>query len=173
MSICGINAGVGAFPNCPADDDGVCQALTEVLGDKAYNSFVQNALFQANYFRDPSKTNTTAYKTYSQLAQWENEGNDIQSWRNDNYAKTSKFIWVLGTEDSVVWPREGEQWGAMDPSDPFHTVLPYTQTAWYTEDTFGLASADKAGKNNWESFVGDHIDFTEDELNGWLEKYFM
>jgi len=37
---------------------------------------------------------------------------------------------VLGTQDSVVWPREGEWWGAMDPSDPFGTVLPMNETRW-------------------------------------------
>jgi hypothetical protein len=39
---------------------------------------------------------------------------------------------VLGTQDTVVWPREGEWWGAMDPNDPFGKVLPMNQTRWYT-----------------------------------------
>jgi len=65
MSICGINAGVGAFPSCPPDGKhigGICKTITEVLGDFAYNSFVQKHLFQANYFRDPSKTDGDHYK---------------------------------------------------------------------------------------------------------------
>lgn len=37
---------------------------------------------------------------------------------------------VLGTQDTVVWPREGEWWGAMDPSDPFGKVLPMNETRW-------------------------------------------
>lgn len=174
MSICGINAGVGAFPSCPPKETGgFCRALTEILGDLAYNPFIQNILFQANYFRDPSKTKSNLYKKYSQLAQWENEGFDVQSSRNELFAKTSKYIWVLGTEDTVVWPREGEQWAAMDPLNPFGSLLPMEQTDWYTKDLFGLATADKAGKNNWESFDGEHIAFTDEELTAWLEKYFM
>jgi palmitoyl-protein thioesterase len=144
-----------------------------VLGDLAYNEFVQNILFQANYFRDPSKTDSKAYKKYSQLAQWENEGDDVQVSRNENFAKTGKFVWVLATEDTVVWPREGEQFGAMDPADPFKTLLSMNETAWYQSDSFGLRTADEAGKNNFESFEGNHIAFTEEELMGWLEKYFM
>jgi len=176
MSINGINAGVGAFPSCSPQAKhigGICQLLTEVLGDFAYNTFVQKHLFQANYFRDPSKTDGDRYKKYSQLAQWENEGDDVDPTRNENFAKTNKFIWVLGTEDTVVWPREGEQWGAMDPADPFNTLLAWNETKWYTEDTFGLRTADEAGKHNFESFEGDHLQFTNDELMGWLEKYFM
>ena len=175
-SICGINAGVGAFPSCaPKDSDsgGICAAITEILGGLAYNEFVQSILFQANYFRDPKRTDTDAYKEHSQLAQWENEGNYPDASRNENFAKTDQFVWVLGTEDTVVWPREGEQWRAMDPADPFGTLLEFNQTAWYTEDTFGLKTADDLNKNNFESFEGQHIAFTNDELMGWLDKYFM
>jgi palmitoyl-protein thioesterase len=132
MSICGINAGVGAFPDCSPQGKvigGVCQALTEVLSSLAYNSFVQGLLFQADYFRDPSKTDSDSYKKYSQLAQWENEGSTANVTLNENFAKTEQFVWVKGNEDTVVWPREGEWFGAMDPNDPWNTVLPMNQVS--------------------------------------------
>merc|ERR1712159_755874 len=69
MSICGINAGVGAFPQCSPKIPivgGVCKALTEVLGTAAYYKLSQGILFQADYFRDPSKVNTSAYLKHSQ-----------------------------------------------------------------------------------------------------------
>merc|ERR1719476_40578 len=62
ISICGINAGVAAFPQCSPQTPllgGICKVLTEVLGSLAYNPIVQSFLFQANYFRDPTKVNTT------------------------------------------------------------------------------------------------------------------
>jgi palmitoyl-protein thioesterase len=175
MSICGINAGVGAFPNCSPQSPTIgsaCEALTEVLSTFAYTQAAQNILFQADYFRDPSKTNTTAYKSLSQLAAWENEGDFVNTTFNDNFAITEQYVWVLGTEDTVVWPREGEWWGTMDPNDPWNTILPMNQTRWYIEDSFGLRTADEAGKNNWESFDGQHIDFTTEELMYWLDTYF-
>ncbi|KAK3250801.1 hypothetical protein CYMTET_39835 [Cymbomonas tetramitiformis] len=58
MSICGINAGVGAFPECSPSTPvvgSVCSAITEVLGDLAYLEIAQDILFQADYFRDPKK----------------------------------------------------------------------------------------------------------------------
>jgi len=91
-----------------------------------------------------------------------------------NWAKTEKFVWVKGTEDTVVWPREGEWWGAMSevPGEEFKTVNTMKDTRWFKEDLFGLATADKAGKNHFESFKGEHIRMTEEELFGWLDKYF-
>ena len=114
-----------------------------------------------------------AYLQNSQLAQWNGEGasGSNATWIA-NYLKTETFVWVEGTEDIVVWPREGEQWGAMSPDDPWGTVQPMNETAWYTTDSFGLRTADAAGKNHFESFKGNHIQFTTDELYGWLDTYF-
>jgi len=176
MSICGINAGVGAFPACSPQIPvvgGVCKALTEVLGALAYNPLSQGILFQADYFRDPSRVNASSYLKNSQLAKWNNEGEVNQEYKA-NWAKTSKFVWVKGTEDTVVWPREGEWWGAMSEvsGEEFKVVKEMKDTRWYADDLFGLKTADTAGKNHFESFVGQHIRFTEDELYGWLDKYF-
>jgi palmitoyl-protein thioesterase len=176
MSICGINAGVGAFPVCSPQIPvvgGVCKALTEVLGALAYNPLSQGILFQADYFRDPSRVNASSYLKNSQLAQWNNEGTANLTY-NANWAKTEKFVWVMGTEDTVVWPREGERWGAMStvPGEEFKTVDAMKDTRWYKEDTFGLRTADEAGKNHFESFKGQHIRMTEEELFGWFDKYF-
>ena len=60
----------------------------------------------------------------------------------------------------------------MDPKDPWKTLLPWNETDWYTKDLFGLKTADEAGKIHFESFKGQHIQFTETELYAWLEKYF-
>merc|ERR1712176_654308 len=174
MSICGINAGVGAFPQCSPSFPvvgKVCQGLAEVLGDFAYMEFFQNHLFQADYFRDPVKLNTTAYLNNSELAQWNNEKTVNQEYK-DNWAKASSFVWVKGTKDTVVWPRDGEWWGAADPADPWKKTIPMKETRWYTEDLFGLQTADKAGKNHFESFDGQHIQFTQTELEKWLDQYF-
>ncbi|KAH8053826.1 palmitoyl-(protein) hydrolase [Aureococcus anophagefferens] len=174
MSICGINAGVGAFPQCspeiPVVGPTVCKGLAEVLGDLAYNKLVQDILFQANYYRDPAKTSDASYLKNSRLAHWNGEG-EVNATYVANWAKTDNFIWVEGTLDTVVWPRQGEQWGAMDPKDPWKTVLPMNETDWYTKDSFGLKTADEAGKNHFESFVGEHIRMTDAQLMGWLEKY--
>lgn len=175
MSICGINAGVGAFPNCAPNGGAVmgklCTALSEVLGDFAYLEFIQNHLFQADYFRDPAKVTSAGYLAHSQLARWNGESG-VNATFVANYAKTSQFVWVKGLNDTVVWPRDGEWWGQASPSDPWHSVLPMKQSSWYVHDTFGLRSADEAGKNHFESFQGEHIQFTQQELYAWLDKYF-
>jgi len=179
MSICGINAGVGSFPQCGPDVPivgSICELLDNVLGDIAYIKSVQELLFQANYYRDPLKVNTTQYLENSQLSAWNNEGCNQEvgvcnATYKSNFLKTEHYVWVKGTEDTVVWPREAEWWGAPAPGQ-YKIINKMNDTRWYKEDTFGLQSAEKAGKNSFESFAGEHIRFTEPELFGWLQKYF-
>ena len=120
LSICGCNAGVAAWPQCsPAGKliGPVCRALAEVLGDLAYLKMVQDVLFQANYYRDPLRLKDEAYLANSRLAHWNGESHANATWRA-NFLRTEKFVWVEGTRDTVVFPRDGEHWAAPDPADP-------------------------------------------------------
>ena len=177
MSICGINGGVAAFPHCAPSTPVVghaCLALAETLGALAYDPLVQRFLFQANYYREPSMLGTEPYKANSQLAQWNGEGAHANvSASRAKWAKTNRFVWVEATEDSMVYPREGEQWGGLPGDYPEEKrAVPMQEMPWYTTDAFGLRAAQLAGKNSFETFVGEHIRFDEKQLLEWLHKYF-
>jgi palmitoyl-protein thioesterase len=185
ISVNGVNAGIGAVPYCrpkfEADEQdetdssdlsfSMCDLLMEAASKRFYTSYMQEHSFQANYWRDPRPSAQEAYKTYAQLADWNNEAHDVNATYNENWAKTERFVWVMAEQDQMVWPKEGEHWGAPDPNDPFNSVLPMKQTEWYQKDLFGLRTADEAGKNAFESFDGDHLQFTMEEFDGWVTKY--
>ena len=191
VSVNGVNAGEGTVPGCfpkstgaaaadaDADSDkkepalgSVCDLLLEQATRRAYTEFAQGHSFQANYWRDPRVSKQEDYYKYSQLARWNNEGpNNNNQTLNENFAKTSKFVWVMATQDSMVWPKEGEHWGCpnnADGKDPFvWPVLPMSECEWYKEDLFGLQSA----SNVFETFEGDHLRFTMDDFDRWVTTY--
>ena len=175
LSVNGVNAGEGAVPYCRPSELGLgfsmCDLLMEQASKRAYTEWAQEHSFQANYWRDPRPVEKEAYQTYSQLARWNNEGKTFNQTLKDNWARTSKFVWIMAEKDGMVWPREGEHWGAPDPSDPFNHILPMNETEWYQKDLFGLRTAQEAGKNFFESFNGDHLQFTMEDFNGWVQKY--
>ena len=177
ISVNGVNAGVGAVPGCLPKKDmdtvqlgGICDLLIEQASRRAYSVWTQQHSFQANYWRDPRPTEHEKYAEFSQLAHWNNEGH-VNETLKDNYAKTKKFVWVMASDDSMVWPKEGEHWGAADPKDPFHSVLPMNETEWYQKDLFGLRSAQEAGKNYFEEFEGDHLQFKLEDFDHWIQTY--
>lgn len=178
VSVNGVNAGVGAVPHCFPNElqgnteslGGMCDLLLEQASRHAYSEWTQEHSFQANYWRDPRPVEREKYEQFSQLARWNNEGHFNQTFK-DNYAKTNKFVWIMATEDGMVWPKEGEHWGAPDPQDPFHTILPMNETEWYQKDLFGLKTAQEAGKNYFESFQGDHLQFEMEDFDRWIHTY--
>lgn len=187
VSVNGVNAGEGSVPGCFPNDSqqqsnasgklgSFCDLLLEQASRRAYTDFAQEHSFQSNYWRDPRLSHREDYYKHSQLARWNNEGpNNNNQTLNENFAKTSKFVWVMATKDSMVWPKEGEHWGmpdSKDGKDPFASpILPMNETEWYQEDLFGLKTAQAAGKNFFETFEGDHLRFTMEEFDQWVATY--
>lgn len=174
LSVHGTVVGVASFPHC--DTAGllgpVCKFLDRFLvGPIAYTKELQNHLFQADYFRDPKHVNSKHYKANSQIAQWNNEGNTVDPTIPANFAKTKRFAMIKAEKDTMIYPNDGEWWGAFDEDGK--TKLAMKDTVWYQKDLFGLKTADEAGKIFFNSTTGDHLQFTEKELLAWVDQYFM
>ena len=72
-------------------------------------------LSKADYFRDPEKVDGDAYKTYSQLAKWNNEAADSpDATINANFGLVQKWAMIKAEGDSMIFPNEGEWWGKFD-----------------------------------------------------------
>lgn len=187
ISVNGVNAGEGAVPRCfpsstvslsSSSRSGVnivfdfCDFLMEQASRRAYTEFAQEHSFQANYWRDPRPSMHEMYQKYSQLAKWNNEAGFVNQTLVENWSKTQAFVWVMATEDHMVWPQEGEHWGAPDPEAPFQHVLPMKETEWYKKDLFGLRTAQEQNKNFFETFQGDHLQFSMEDFDRWIQTYF-
>jgi len=174
LSIHGTVSGVAGFPNCNPDGllGPVCASLAKLLGVAAYTSLAQNALFQADYYRDPSRVGKDAYKKGSQIAQWNNEGEIVDSTINANFAKTKRFVMIKAEKDSMVYPNEGEWWGHFEDG-AFKKVLSMKDTDWYQKDLFGLRTADEAGKIFFNSTTGDHLQFSDAQVAAWIDQYYL
>lgn len=176
ISVHGTVMGVAAFPGCFQQGKPlglICKALAEGLGDLAYLSLAQDILFQANYYRDPARTTSQAYLKNSQIAKWNNEDSaTANATYTANFGKVKKFAMVKALKDSMVFPNEGEHWGS-EPDGTFAAPQDMKDTKFYKENLFGLKDADAAGKFSYETTPGDHLQFTDAQLFGWLDKYFI
>lgn len=174
LSIHGTGMGVSGFPNCNPVGiiPGICDTIADAMGDMAYTRLIQDSLFQANYFRDPWRTNTTEYLKFSQIAQWNNEHVFNQTLK-DNFVKVASYSMIKALKDTMVFPNEGEWWGEFPQGTFNKTVETLTQTPFYIHDLFGLKTVDQAKKFAFETTPGEHLQFTQKELTGWLDKYFI
>jgi palmitoyl-protein thioesterase len=67
------------------------------------------------------------------------------------------------TEDTVVDPKESEWFGTY--ADNTHELIYMNQTALYTEDWIGIKSLDEAGKITYVPIVGNHLQFTYEQID--------
>lgn len=171
LHVHGTISGVSGFPQCNPAGNSLCKGISQLCGELAYNSIVQGILFQADYFRDPRLVNSSAYLEHSQLAAWNNEAGVPNTTYKSNFASVEKFVLVKAMGDTMVFPNEGEWFGHFADGDSY-TPIPMNETRWYREDLFGLKTVSDAGKIHLESTPGNHLQFTEEELFGWVDKYF-
>ena len=174
LSVHGTVVGVAAFPHC--DPTGlmgpVCRLVASLAGDAAYTSLTQGLLFQIDYYRDPLRVTSDAYKAHSELAAWNNEGNVVNETYKRNFVSVDKWVMIKASKDTMIHPNEGEHWGAFADGS-LKKVLPMRETPWYVEDLFGLKTVDERGGIFFNATAGDHMQFTKEELVAWLEYYFL
>ena len=53
------------------------------------------------------------------------------------------------------------------------TIDQMKDTSLYKNDNFGLKTVDEAGKIFYETTDGNHLQFTIEQLHGWLNKYWQ
>ena len=171
LHVHGTVSGVSGFPQCNPASSSLCKGISQLCGDLVYNGLVQGILFQADYFRDPNKITSAGYEQHSQLALWNNEiaGKENATYK-ENFVSVDQYVMVKAMKDTMVFPNEGEHWGHF--KDGTYDAIPMNQTKWYQGDTFGLQTMDKAGKIHFETTAGNHLQFTETQLFGWIDKYF-
>lgn len=150
--------GVFGIPNCSPNDT-LCEEMRLLLSQGAYIDWIQDSLVQAQYWHDP--IHEEEYHNYSIfLADINNEKVVNEEYRT-NLMKLDNFVMVKFLEDSMVVPRESEWFGFYAPGQDVE-VLPLQQTQLYLEDRLGLKEMDEAGKLNFLSVDGDHLNFSDE-----------
>lgn len=173
ISVHGTVNGVAGFPNC--DPQGllgpVCKLLAEFLGDLAYAEFVQNMLFQADYFRDPKRYTDDAYLTNSEIAQWNNENpKTVNNTFGENFSSLKAIALIKALKDTMVFPNEAE-WFGQFAADSLKTIEKMEDTDNYKQNRFGLKDLHEANKMTFNTTEGNHLEFTAEQLFFWLDNY--
>lgn len=136
ISMHGPLAGVAGFPGCSLDK-AACMAFDELLGAMAYNSFVQQHLAQANYFRDPRKS--AKYLEGDRfLVDINNErASESSPTMKSNWASLNSVCLVKALGDTTVIPNDSEWFGAFADGS-YDQKWGFVDTPWYKDDLFGL-----------------------------------
>jgi len=175
VSIHGPMMGVASLPQCNTTS-AICKAVDEILiGHAVYDSFVQNHLAQANYYRDPKKLDT-----YRKQGLFLNDINNEKEGRtpNDGYKtrlnQLKKLALVKALGDTMVWPNDSEWFGFFkDGSTKEKFTGKGDDGPWVTEDWYGFKELVSSGKVDYLTTPDNHLQFPLSFLDQMVQTYFM
>lgn len=157
----GQHQGVFGLPSCPASasQSHTCEYIRKMLNYGAYSSWIQNKLVQAQYWHDP--LNEEEYHNKSIFLADINSENGLNDEYRTNLKKLDNFVMVKFLTDTMVVPQESEWFGFYAPGQD-QDLLPLQQTQLYLEDHLGLKEMDEAGKLQFLTQPGDHLEFSDE-----------
>ena len=77
---------------------------------------------------------------------------------------------MMFTEDTMVHPKESEWFQQLDASG---NLQPLEESDFYKNDTLGLKTLNEAKKVQFVSVKGDHLQFTEDDINNTIVPFLL
>ena len=165
----GPNKGVGAIPHCFSGF--ICNIVNSIARSLVYKDFVQDYLGPAGYFRDPANLDT--YLADSVYLPYVN--NEVSQSGSDSikerFSALNGALFVMFSEDTMVYPKESEWFWELQADEK--TVTDVKKTDFYTSDYIGLRALDEAGKVQYETIQGDHLQFTEQDIDDMIVPFLL
>ncbi|XP_011167607.1 palmitoyl-protein thioesterase 1 [Solenopsis invicta] len=170
ISLGGQHQGVFGIPKC-SDTSRLCNYMRRMLHFGAYLWYIQNSLIQASYWHDPLQEDEYRKKNLF-IAEINNEIINNTEYKN-NLQKLQALVLVKFENDSMVEPVETEWFGFYKPGQA-KEVQKLQESELYKQDWLGLRAMERAGKVNYLSLPGDHLQFTADWfIDNIIKKYLI
>jgi len=163
VTLGGPHMGVEAVPGCFTGF--ACNIVNAVVKKLVYTSLAQNWIAPAGYFRDVA--NVKGYLKGSVFLPALNNENQSQNaeyaaLRASRFSSVNAAMFVMFDSDSVIYPKQTAWFQALDTKG---ALVPLKSSDFYLKDYIGLKALMDADKVQFEAFAGDHLQFTDKEIN--------
>ncbi|PGG95727.1 hypothetical protein AJ79_09900 [Helicocarpus griseus UAMH5409] len=161
--------GISSFQACSSTGDWLCKGAEALLRLGRWSAFVQSRLVPAQYYRDPEEIDQ--YLAYSNfLADINNEREVKNKTYKENLSKLNKFAMYMFEQDLTMVPKESAHFAEVNATSG--VVTPLKNRTIYEEDWIGLKQLDGQGKLDFKTLPGEHMRFSDEDLQKVFEEYF-
>lgn len=161
VTLGGPHMGVDAVPQCTSGP--ICNVVNFVVKKIIYFGTVQNWVAPAGYFRDINDYDE--YKAKSAfLPELNNEidqEDDFAKARKAKFSSLNHAHLGMFSQDTVIYPKETAWFSSVDEHGH---VNPLNGTDFYNKDFIGLKSLVDAKNVSFETYQGNHLQFTMDDV---------
>ena len=86
---------------------------------------------------------------------------DFAALKKEKFSSLNGAMLVMFNQDTVIYPKQTAWFQTLDDKGE---VLPLNATDFYNNDYIGLKSLTEAGKVHYVSVEGNHLQFSEDDI---------
>uniref|UniRef100_A0A7S3MKV0 Palmitoyl-protein thioesterase 1 n=1 Tax=Favella ehrenbergii TaxID=182087 RepID=A0A7S3MKV0_9SPIT len=168
-SIGGPNMGVMDIPHCFSGP--FCKVINSIARDFVYTGIIQNIVGPAGYFRDPYHMDR--YLNGSVFLPHLNNEEDDDATKADRKARFTSLngaMLMMFSQDTMVYPKESEWFQQIGPDG---TVQALEDSDFYKNDYLGLKTLNEANKVQFVSVDGDHLQFSQDDINNTIIPFLL
>jgi palmitoyl-protein thioesterase len=157
LSIGGPQMGVADIPHC--FNGKLCRLINTVARKFVYFKRIQDHIGPAGYFRSPHQMKEYVADSVF-LAQANNEKGDdaTKAAIKERFSAINGAMLVMFTEDTMVYPKESEWFQGLNKA---MQVQALDKSDFYKDDYIGLKTLNEAGKVDFVSIDGDHLQFSQ------------
>ena len=173
-SIGGPNMGVIDIPHCFHGP--LCKVINAVARDFVYTGIIQNIVGPAGYFRDTYHMdrylNGSVFLPYlnNEETSSDYDTDEAKAARKANFSALNGVQLMMFTQDTMVYPKESEHFQQLDANGEVQAL---EDSDWYKNDSLGLKTLNEAGKVQFVSVDGDHLQFSTDDINNTIIPFLL
>ena len=160
VTLGGPHMGVDKVPNCLSGF--MCDVVNFIADAVIYTPLLQKHLAPAGYFRNVKNLNKYEKKsTFLPALNNDQDGDASAEPRKQSFGDINAAMLVMFDADTVVYPKESAWFQTLNTQGE---LMPLNATKFYSEDALGLKTLNEAGKISFESWPGNHLQFTEADV---------
>lgn len=155
--------GVMDIPGC-IGDNAFCNKINGIARRFVYFNTIQNHCGPCNYFRDTRHMHRYLRKAEF-LVNLNNEKQDNQSVY-DRFSALEGLMLVMFERDTTVYPKESEWFfqNIWNSDTKTYDLTNVQETDFYQQDYIGLRALQEANKVSYISIDGEHLQFTNEDV---------
>lgn len=158
VSVGGPQMGVSKFPHCPKNT-AFCFLLNSITDTSVYSPEIQKKVGPAGYFRTNKKIDKYIEKS-TVLAPLNNES-QYSINKMSKFLLLKKIQLIMFTNDTMIIPKETAWFGYYDENNNIQSVL---NSDFYKKDLIGFKTLNEKRRINFDSINGDHLQFTQKDV---------
>jgi len=163
VSISGPHMGTAGIPRLRCG--WFCNVINKMTAKFMYLGLIQNHFGPAGFFKD--KYHMETYNEYSTfLADLNNEREEKSQEYKNRFVQLEKVLFVMNENDAVNSPPSSAWFEFYEPSS--NKVVPLRESDFYIKDYIGLKELDQQGKVNFVKLSGDHVHFSDYDIDTYM-----